>query len=237
MRVSLLTPVGAGLHAGRPTAGERVAGCRVVAARAGVVWEWVVCADGGADVRSCNADRIVGWRARRGAPAARNAALAAATGDWAVPLDADDELDPVGFGALLTVLTDCEPSIGWVGANRVLLDGGRTAHWFEAARAFAVGELSPLWSSPFPFHPNSWLVRRDVLAAAGGWPSTGVNEDLAAVLLVSEAVAGRVEPAVLTRYRVWDAQEIASAAYAEDKAAAFAVERETTVNRLQERGA
>lgn len=229
MRVSVLTPVGAGLHAWLPAAGSSVALCRIAADRAGVELEWVVCADGGADVRSCAADRVVGWRAVRGAPAARNAALAAATGDWVVPLDADDELDPDGFGALLAVLADCGPSVGWVGTNRVLLDGGRTAHWFETARAYAAGELAPLWSSPFPFHPNSWLVRRDALAAAGGWPSTGVNEDLAAVLLVSEAAAGRVEPAVLTRYRVWDGQEIASAAYAEDKAAAFAVV-ETLVN-------
>lgn len=229
MRVSVLTPVGAGLEAWLPAAGESVARCRGAAGRAGIELEWVVCSDGGADIGGCVADRVVRWRSTRGAPAARNGALAAASGDWVVPLDADDELDPDGFGALLSVVAGCGPSVGWVGANRVLLGGGRTAHWFESARAFAAGELSPLWSSPFVFHPNSWLVRRELLAAAGGWPSTGVNEDLAAVLLVSEAAAGRVEPAVLTRYRVWDGQEIASASYAEDKAAAFAVV-ETLVN-------
>ncbi|HYT09426.1 MAG TPA: hypothetical protein VEL73_02070, partial [Mycobacteriales bacterium] len=63
----------------------------------------------------------------------------------------------------------------------------------------------------------------EVLLGSGGWPTVGVNDDLAAVLLASEDAAGRVEPAVLTRYRVWPGQEVASAAYAQDKPAAFEV--------------
>lgn len=50
-----------------------------------------------------------------------------------------------------------------------------------------------------------------------------MNEDLGAVLLASEDAAGRVEPAVLTRYRIWPGQEIGSAAYLQDKPAAYAV--------------
>ena len=50
-----------------------------------------------------------------------------------------------------------------------------------------------------------------------------MNEDLAAVLLASEEADGWVEPAVLTRYRVWPGQEVAGDAYLADKAGAFAV--------------
>jgi len=61
------------------------------------------------------------------------------------------------------------------------------------------------------------------LLRAGGWPALGVNEDLAAVLLVSEEYGGRAEPLVLTRYRVWDGQEVAAGSYPKDKATAFTV--------------
>jgi len=226
VRVSVLTAVGAGREAWLPAAAESVALAR---AAAGVELEWVVCADGAAAVDlppDRRPDRLLGWRGARGVSAARNAALAAAAGDWVLPLDADDELDPAGLRALLDVLVDCPPVVGWIGANRTLIGGGRTAHWFDVRRGFAVGELAAEWSSPFAFHPNSWLVRREVLLRVGGWPATGVNEDLAAVLLVSEEAAGRLEPAVLARYRVWPGQEVASAAYAEDKPGAFAVVEE-----------
>lgn len=224
MRVSVLTAVGAGWEGWLPAAGGSVARARAAVQSSGIQLEWVVCADGGATIPGAERpDRVVSWSGVRGVSAARNAALAAATGDWVLPLDADDELDSAGFGELLGVLAGCGPEVGWVGANRVLMDGARTPHWFDAARVFRPGELASLWSSPFLFHPNSWLVRRDVLLGSGGWPATGGNEDLAAVLLVSEHTVGRFEPAVLTRYRVWPGQEIGTAAYLEDKPAAFAV--------------
>ena len=172
MRVSVLTAVAAGWEAWLPAAGDSVASARRAAGRVGVELEWVVCADGAVAVEP-GPDLVVSWRASRGVSAARNAALAAASGEWAVPLDADDELDGDGFAELLGRLVGAPASLGWVGANRVLLDGARTPHWFDAARGFAAGELAPRWSSPFTFHPNSWLVRRHLLLEIGGWPATG----------------------------------------------------------------
>jgi len=235
VRLSVLTPVAADRGQWLAQAGLSVRRSRDLLAGIGVEVEWVVCQDG-ASGDGCGSgpvaevlagtprpDRVVGWHVRRGVAAARNAALAAATGDWVVPLDADDELDRDGVLAAVSAVRAWPRELAWLGCNRVLVDGSRTPHWRNEPRGFAAGELAEQWTSPFWFHPNSVLLRRDALLRAGGWPALGVNEDLAAVLLVSEQYGGRAEPLVLTRYRVWDGQEVAAGSYPEDKATAFTV--------------
>lgn len=187
---------------------------------AGIELEWIVCLDGPATAPD-NADHVVSWRVGRGVAAARNAALAAATGDWITPLDADDLLDPAGLLAATHTAATAAGSVGWLGGNRLLTDGTRTPHWRDHPTDYRAGELAAHWTSPFPFHPNSVLIRRHTLLRSGGWPALGVNEDLAAVLLVSEAADGRTEPHVLTHYRVWDGQEVATPTYPHDKQTAF----------------
>jgi hypothetical protein len=122
---------------------------------------------------------------------------------------------------------------GWIGFNRLLVDGGRTPYWIEEEASFPVGTLAQRWTSPFPFHPNSAAVRRGLLLSLGGWPAM-VNEDVGALLLLGEESAGSVHPAVLTRYRVWDGQITAAAAYHPDKVTAFAT-MEAMVNARRRR--
>jgi hypothetical protein len=235
VRLSVLTPVAADRGRWLAEAGRSVQLGRDLLATAGIEVEWVVCKDGAAGgggdgdavaellAETLPPDRLVGWRTRRGISAARNAALAAATGDWVAPLDADDEVDPDGVLAAATLVRGWPSGLGWLGCNRLLVDGSRTPHWRDEPQPFGAGQLAENWTSPFWFHPNSVLFRRDVLLGAGGWPALGVNEDLAAVLLVSEEYGGRAVPVVLTRYRVWDGQEVAGGSYQEDKATAFTV--------------
>jgi len=228
----VLTPVAVDRAGWLVAAAVSVQRARELLVGSGVEVEWVVCRDGlssagGGPARTqfdvMPPDRLVGWRTRRGIAAARNAALAVANGDWVVPLDADDELDPDGMLAAAAAVRGRPSELGWLGCNRLLIDGSRTPHWQDEPRGFAVGQLAESWGSPFWFHPNSVLVRRDMLLRAGGWPALGVNEDLAAILLVSEACNGRADPLVLTRYRVWDGQEVAADSYEDDKATAFTV--------------
>ncbi len=235
MRISALTPVGPGRDRWMGETAASVLACRAAVGGTAVDVEWVVCLDGAPlpDHLPVEPDRLVTLAATRGLPSARNAALAAATGDWVVPLDSDDLLDPDGFAAVARALQQADAGTGWVGCNRLLVAGDRTPYWVEAERAYPVGSLAEAWTSPFPFHPNSAVVRRDLVLSIGGWPAT-VNEDIGALLLLNEEAAGTTHPAVLTRYRVWEGQITAAPAYHPDKVTAFAT-MEAMVNARRRR--
>ena len=223
MKISILTPVGPGKDHWLGEAADSVDGARQMATRIGYEVEWVLCLDGTDVSRRLRArpDRVVILGGNRGLPSARNAALAASTGTWVLPLDSDDLLDIASFGRVVEAIGSAGPSVGWVGFNRLLLDGSRTPYWIDEPFAYAAGALAEQWTSPFPFHPNSAALRRDVILSAGGWPAA-LNEDIGALLVVGEVAAGTTHPAVLTRYRVWDGQITAAATYHGDMQVAFA---------------
>jgi len=196
--------------------------CRAAAAAGGWALEWIVVMDGPGAAPRVRCDEFSRVPARAGISAARNVALAKAGGAWVVPLDGDDVLDEAGFAALLAAL-DGDRRLCWLSANRLLMDGRRTAHWNDEPRRWPAGALAERWTSPFAFHPNCLLVRTDVALRAGGWPAVPVNEDMAFALLVAEEAGGASTTPVLTRYRVWDRQETARPAYPAMKALSFSV--------------
>lgn len=183
--------------------------------------EWLVALDAGATHLSLGATETIILRGPSGIAATRNAALSKVRGEWVVPLDADDKLN--GDGVLSAIEIACRNGWSWVGANRRLIDGARTPHWFTEESRYQAGELATNWRSPFVFHPNSVLVRSDLILRVGGWPAVRVNEDLGMVLLVSEIADGGRTPQVITQYRKWPGQQVAREGYARDKVTSFNV--------------
>lgn len=154
-----------------------------------------------------------------GVAVARNTALRQEKGDWILALDGDDLIDPKGLSDLL-----CDPLLEkfrWLSSNRLLTNGAETAHWSKEPRLWPAGSLAEEWTSPFPFHPSSLLVRRDLLIEAGGWPKMETNQDLALALALSEIADGASTTHPVVRYRSWEGQSTASKEYPAQKKAAF----------------
>lgn len=185
--------------------------------------EWIICLDGEAPVPiPPGTSTTVRLPLRGGPAAARTAALAASSGQWSLPIDADDRLHVPGTVDLLTELDALTAEgIGWVGASRTLLDGTPTVHTVTKRQHWAPGTLAEHWTAPFPFHPNTIVVQRSTALACGGWPALPTNEDLAFVLAISEAAPGRTVDHVVTRYRTWDDQMVNDTGYPESKQVAF----------------
>lgn len=222
LKVSVITPV-------LPASSDHLAECEAsineltyALGYQGIILEWLVAVDGpGVMPHLPRADRVVKLPQRVGVANARNAALAMAKGEWVLPLDADDLAEVNGMAAFGQRLIDCPDNLGWFAANRVLLNGDKTAHWNNEPRHLQAGTLAEQWASPFLFHPNSVVVRRSLLNTIGGWPNLPVNEDMAMALLLSEHANGFISTDVITRYRAWEKQAVADDNYPALKTKAF----------------
>lgn len=190
--------------------------------------QWIVVWDGEASRQIDEADVVLCGRRNSGIACTRNLALSHIAAPLVTSLDADDLIVVDGARAAHERL-HADPTLGWVGLSRTFIDGSPTKHTLADEQFFGPGQLSESWRSPFLFHPNSVVLRTDLLRAVGGWPAVASNEDLGMVLRVSEEAAGAVTPEILTRYRVWARQEVARSSYVEMKRLAFDY-IETTLN-------
>lgn len=142
----------------------------------------------------------------RGAAAARNAGLAAATAPHVAFLDADDLWCP-GHLARLAILAGRFPEAGVLGERFRHAPAGATV---QDARAVEPGDALPRRADfvaeaaegRAPFYTSSCMVRRDAALAAGGFPEgESHGEDLALWITLSERHGAAASAAVGALYR------------------------------------
>lgn len=160
------------------------------------------------------ADSIISRLSHKGVSETRNNAVNFATGEWIVPLDADDVLHS-DFLDFCLYLGEAEKE--WVGGNRLLMTGEKTPYWNDSMKTILVHQLADEWFEKLPFHPNSIAIKRDALVAVGGWPIMKYNEDLALAILLNEKHSGVVTNFVVNKYRVWEKQAVQSSNYVDVK--------------------
>lgn len=118
------------------------------------------------------------YQPNRGASAARNSALSAASGDYIQWLDADDLLAPDKIARQMQAATD----------PMTLISGEWS--YFRYRISCAQSGASPLWNSLSPvewltrklslnlhMQPGSWLVSRELTEAAGPWDESLSHDD------------------------------------------------------------
>jgi len=146
--------------------------------------EIVICNDGSTDdtarvVRALCPEAVYLEQANAGPAAARNAAAAAASGEFIAPLDADDRWAPEKLERQLAIIAD-DPTIGAVCTNGIVCSDGHRYPWISV-RGPRVRELSVAEQLHTDRRPisASMLCRTEVFHALGGYDESIVwGEDL-----------------------------------------------------------
>jgi glycosyltransferase involved in cell wall biosynthesis len=149
--------------------------------------------------------RVIVHEHNRGAAAARNTAIAAATQPWLAFLDSDDEWLPHHLSTLW-----------WRRSGHVLVAGAAVAVG-GGARARYLGPLTRaphVLASPAELYPENFLpasavlARRDAVLAAGGYDTTLRHaEDLDLWIRLMDHGTAVACPDVVARYRRHDGQK------------------------------
>ncbi|QQQ78249.1 glycosyltransferase [Saccharothrix sp. 6-C] len=182
--------------------------------------EWVVQEDGERPVLAdaLGAQAEYGHNGTRlGIAATRNLALARASGALVQNLDHDDVLLPHALATLIRRFE--EHPIHWaVGAADDLLEDGARRSWdsampFGLLPAGDVNRWAERHGGNWPVHGGGLMMRADTLRAIGGWTGIPVDDDLAALVAVSELADGWNDPTVTWLYRKHPAQTTRNSHY------------------------
>lgn len=164
----------------------------------------VLVSDGGSTDETVSIARSGGARVvetSAGRARQMNAAAAVAAGDVLLFLHGDCQLPPDARAAIEAVLS--EPEVG-CGAFRHRIDSPRSAlGWIAAADNFRAGWLHR------PYGDQALFVRRELFAAAGGYPDVPILEDLLLVRQLRRRTRFRLaEAVVVTDARRWERRGI-----------------------------
>ncbi|MFF5186687.1 glycosyltransferase family 2 protein [Streptomyces sp. NPDC000345] len=185
-------------------------------------WHWVIQEDGTTDAVAPyvpDDPRVTFRQGRPGGPGvARTVALAHAEGAYVKILDADDRLTPGALARDLAAL-EGDPGLGWA-TSRVLdlLPDGSTVGFpgDPAGGPIERGAVLDHWKANgflAQVHPASLFVRRDLLAALGGWMALPASEDTGLLLALNAVSRGWFTPEAGLLYRKWAGQATGQAAH------------------------
>lgn len=168
-------------------------------------WEHVIVDDGSTDntveiinnfvARQVDASKYtVIVQENKGPAAARNAAIAAAKGEYIMPLDADDTLHPLCLEKMARVLS-INPAISIVGSN--------TQRFGEANEPYGTGEFMEQVINP---HGNSMnyasMFRKSVWETVGGYVTSDFEDWDFWIRCARQKFKLRHLPELLFNYRV-----------------------------------
>lgn len=174
-------------------------------------WEWLVQLDGDGALplpARARADaRVHAATGPHGGPGtARNLALERASGVLIRNLDADDVLTPTALADSIDVLS-ANSDVGWTACRALdLFDNGELVA-FEGdppEGRLQRGHVYRYWRSHdwlLDVHPTTLCIRRELLAAVGGWMALPVSEDTGMLLAISTLTDGWFIRSVGLHYR------------------------------------
>jgi glycosyltransferase involved in cell wall biosynthesis len=166
--------------------------------------ELIVIDDGSTDetrsVAAALGARVISQR-NRGLSEARNAGLAAATGEFVIVLDADDELLPGAIATGIAAFGAQPEASAAVGRCQLMDAEGTTLP--STFRPIDTSDLYREWlSNNFVWTPGAAIFRRGTLASIGGFPpGLGGAADYAVYLRLARTGTVVYHPHEVVRYR------------------------------------